>query len=282
LKSTSITILAALATLTVALADNTSANIPIAPPPIDLSLASTAVIEDKWTLFWSEEFTQEELDTSKWTLCARHEYDWCNTMSDDSRLLKIEDGILSLRGIVNSASEENAPPYLSSGIETRGKFSFLHGKVQIRARFISAQGAWPALWMMGEKGGWPEKGEIDLMEHINFDDRVHQTVHSPYTNNADHTNKPPKNRTTQIEKDQWNTYGCEWGPNEIIFTVNGRHTLTYPRIPEAGEGQWPFQQPFYLILSMQIGGDWVNQAGPTIPSQYPANMEIDYVRVFRK
>lgn len=236
----------------------------------------------KWELFWQDEFTADQLDNTKWQLCQRGTSDWSNTMSDDPRLLKIKDGVLHLHGIVNDGKDRDAVPFLTAGVNSKGKFSFQYGKVQVRARFKSAQGAWPAIWMLGNEKGWPANGEIDLMEHINFDDKIHQTVHSEYTVKIDKTDTPKKSGTVGINKDDWNTYGCEWDADKIVFTVNDKPTLTYPRVPDLGEKQWPFNQPFYLILSMQIGGNWVNAKGATVPTHYPAGMEIDWVRVYRK
>jgi beta-glucanase (GH16 family) len=233
-----------------------------------------------WELVWQDDFAGKELDDSKWTLCKRGSPNWKDTMSDDPRLLKIKDGALHLRGIVNDKQDEDPAPYLTAGVTSRGKYSFKHGKVQIRARFKSAQGAWPALWMLGADKPYPDCGEVDLMEHLNFDHIIYQTVHSDYTLNIAKTNTPKKGTTAGIERDDWNTYGCEWDADKIVFTVNGEPTHTYPRVPELGEKQWPFNIPFYFILSMQIGGDWVNGSGPTNPIHYPAGMEVDWVRVY--
>ena len=235
-----------------------------------------------WELLWNDEFSGKRLDSTKWTLCERGTPDWKNTMSDDPRLLLIEDGILHLRGIVNDALDSDPAPYLTAGVTSKGKFSFKYGKVQIRARFISAQGAWPALWMLGDEKGWPANGEIDLMEHLNFDHIVYQTVHSEYTVSIDKTNTPKNFITARIKRDDWNTYGCEWDPDTIVFTVNDKRTHTYPRFTEKGEKQWPFNQPFYLILSMQIGGKWVNNSGPTNPMHYPADLQVDWVRIYKR
>lgn len=235
-----------------------------------------------WQLLWQDEFTAEQLDETKWQLCPRGKSDWDDSMSDDPRLLKIKDGVLHLHGIVNDKKDLDPVPFLTAGVNSKGKFSFQYGKVQVRARFKSAQGAWPAIWMLGDKQQWPANGEIDLMEHLNFDDKIHQTVHSEYTVKIDKTNTPKKGGTTEIRKDDWNTYGCEWDADKIVFTVNDNPTLTYPRDLDLGEKQWPFNQPFYLILSMQIGGDWVNATGETDPVHYPAGMEIDWVRVYKK
>ena len=128
------------------------------------------------------------------------------------------------------------------------------------------------------EGGY---GEIDVMEHLNFDDKVYQTVHSDYTKKD--KNKPPQRYCyPEIDRDGWNTYGIEWDADRIVFTVNGRQTLTYPHKPELGESQWPFDTSYYFILSMQIGGGWVNGSGPTNPEHYPAGMEIDWVRVYKQ
>ena len=234
----------------------------------------------KWKLVWQDEFSGEKLDESNWTVYGRGKSDWNNTASNDPRLIKVANGILQLRGIENDNKEKDPAPYLTGAITSKGKYSFKYGKTQIRARFKCADGSWPALWMLGNEKGWPANGEIDLMEHLNFDNKIYQTVHSVYTR-KDKTNTPKHGGTVPItNRDGWNTYGCEWDADKIVFTVNGKHTLTYPRVEEKGELQWPFKQPFYFILSMQIGGGWVNQTVPTNPEHYPAYMEVDWVRVY--
>ncbi|MES2995208.1 MAG: glycoside hydrolase family 16 protein [Verrucomicrobiota bacterium] len=233
-----------------------------------------------WKLIWNDEFNGGQIDVTKWTPCQRSGADWADTMTADPRCYKIGGGTLRLIGIVNPDTSKDSSAFLTGGVTSKGKFEFTYGKVEIRARFKSARGAWPALWMLGTKGGWPRNGEIDLMEHLNFDDKVHQTIHSHYANKIDKTRKnPPKSITAPIARDRYNTYGAEWDTGKIVFMVNGKPTLTYPRVPEKGPEQWPFRQPFYLILSMQIEGDWVGKADP---KDYPADMEIDWVRVYQK
>ncbi|QDU55995.1 glycoside hydrolase family 16 protein [Aeoliella mucimassa] len=235
----------------------------------------------RWTLAWQDEFEGDELDAEKWTRCKRGKPDWQNTMSDDPQLLEIADGVLHLKAIQNPNLEQDSSPYLTAGVTSEGKYSFKYGKVQIRARFKSAQGSWPALWMLGNEKGWPANGEIDLMEHLNFDTIAYQTVHSKYTHRPGVKDDPKHGSTSDINRDEWNTYGCEWDADKIVMTINGEPTHTYPRVEALGEEQWPFCQEFYFILSMQVGGGWVNQTGPTDPAHYPAGMEIDWVRVYK-
>lgn len=105
----------------------------------------------KWELLWQDEFIGDQLDNTKWQLCKRATSDWNNTMSDDPRLLKIKDGALHLYGIVNDKKDQDPVPYLTAGVTSKDKFSFQYGKAQVRARFKSAQGAWPAIWMLGNE-----------------------------------------------------------------------------------------------------------------------------------
>ena len=233
-----------------------------------------------WKLIWNDEFNGKSIDSGKWSPCERGKSDWNDTMTRDPRCFKIGGGTLRLIGLANDDPAKDPSTFLTGGVTSKGKFSFTHGRVLVRARFKSARGAWPAIWMLGEKGGWPHNGEIDLMEHLNYDDKVYQTIHSHYANHIDKSQKnPPKGTTAPISRDDFNTYGADWDAEKIVFTVNGKATLTYPRVPDKGTDQWPFDQPFYLILSMQIGGGWV---GKPDPKDYPAHMEIDWVRVYQK
>lgn len=235
-----------------------------------------------WKLVWSEEFERSSLDTKHWSRCERGRADWNKPMSDDRNLLKIRGGVLRLIGKKNRSAKKGEPPYITAGISSKGKYNFQYGKVQIRARFKSAAGAWPALWMLGESGHWPANGEIDLMEHLNFDRHVHQTLHSTFTRSPEGRVLRNNYSVTKINRDRWNTYGCEWGTEKIVFTVNGQHTMTYKREAKHGDAQWPFKQPFFFILSMQIGGEWVNSQQATNRRDYPAWMEVDWVRVYKK
>ena len=232
-----------------------------------------------WKLIWSDEFDRAGvIDSTKWVPCERGPSDWNNTMTRDPKCYVVKNGRLRLVGMVDPKAGDKKPVFLTGGVTTKGKFEFKHGKIEIRARFKSAKGAWPALWMLGVKGGWPANGEIDLMEHLNFDKTVYQTVHSEYTKGPGGAN-PPKGGSAPVKVDDFNTYGVEWDAEKIVFIVNGKPGHTYPRIADKGPAQWPFDQPFYIIMSMQIEGSWVGKADP---KDYPAWMEIDWVRVYSK
>lgn len=244
------------------------------------AVAASPEILPGWKLVWNDEFDRAgSIDTKKWSPCEKGTSDWNNTMTRDPRCYLVKGGLLQLRGIQEKAKAKKPAEFLTGGLTSKEKFQFQHGKIEIRARFKSAKGAWPALWLLGSKGGWPANGEIDLMEHLNFDSSVYQTVHSNYTLKIDKSNTPKHSGTAAITKDDFNTYGAEWDTEKIVFTVNGMPTLTYPRVAEKGPEQWPFDQPFYIILSMQVEGSWVGKADP---KDYPAWMEIDWVRVYSR
>lgn len=244
----------------------------------------------KWKLVWEDHFDGGELDTTKWLLIEtspsqyNNSPDWKKHMIADEAVYTVENGKIYLKGINNPGNLDDTRPFLTGGINSHQKFSFLYGKIEIRAKKECAQGAWPALWMMPEKsvyGGWPNSGEIDIMEHLNFDSIIHHTVHTRYTNVLKNTTKPPRGiGNIKADVTEWNIYGLEWTPDILIWTVNGRETFSYPRVegldPEMK--QWPFDQPFYIILSQQLGGSWV---GKVNAEQLPVSLIIDFVKVYQ-
>lgn len=237
----------------------------------------------KWELIWSDEFNGRTINSRYWSKIERGTPDWKNTMSDDPSLFAVKNGNLILRGKVNKNLKKDPSPYITGGISTHKKFAFCYGKIEVRAKLDSAQGAWPAIWMLPDADGrkWPDDGEIDIMEHLNFDNIAYQTVHTRYTHTPGGKN-PRSGATGPIKRDGYNVYGLEWHPDKLVFLINGKETLTYPRVPEKeAAGQWPFTKPFYILVDMQIGGKWVESTGKVNPKHLPVEMHVDWVRVYR-
>lgn len=233
---------------------------------------------EKWSLVWEENFDEAALDSTKWSRIGAGNADWDRHMSRLDSCYDLRNGNLILKGIVNTVDKNDARPYLTGGVTTQGKFSFLYGKIEICAKLGCAKGAWPAFWMMGENIatiGWPKCGEIDIMEHLNSDGIVYQTAHSYYTYTLNEK-WPVKGDTARINKGEYNVYGLEWTPDELAWTVNGNKTFSYPRTDTDKEGQWPFNTPFFILIDMQLGGQWV---GPVDLEDLPVEMAIDWVRV---
>ena len=201
----------------------------------------------QWQLVWEDDFNSPVLDTNKWSKIDRGRSDWDRHMSHDPAGYEIRDGKLILRGIINTNSADDAKA-ITGGVTTRGKFSFTYGKVEIRAKLGHVQGAWPAFWMLpshAPKGeGYP--GEIDIMEHLNFDHICYQTVHTHYTLDLGIKTNPVSHAVAPFNSEEFNVFGLEWSADKLVFTVNGRPTFTYPRIQTDKAGQWPYDQPYYL------------------------------------
>ncbi len=231
----------------------------------------------RWKIVWEDNFDGTTFDSETWSKIPRGRPDWKNTMSDDERLFEVRDGKLVLKGI---ATGDPKDPYLTGGLWTKGKHAFMGGKVEIRAKLGSGKGAWPAIWLMPfkQQKAWPLEGEIDIMEHLNFDNFVYQTVHSNYTQNLG--GKSGSHKTSRFNANEFNTFGVEMQKEKLIFYINGLKTFEYKRDPSLdSKGQFPFYREMHLILSMQLGGGWV---GNVNPNDLPLEMEIDWVRHYKK
>ncbi len=190
----------------------------------------------------------------------------------------MRDGNLVLRGIRNLSVKNDTAPYLTGGVYTKGKKAFHGGRIEICAKLQGGGGEWPAFWMLPVEGQWPRGGEIDIMERLNFDDFAYQTVHSYYTKVSGSENEPPHYGTNKINPDDYNIYSVEIHPDSLVFAINNNHTFTYPRIETDKEGQFPFYQPYYLLIDMQLGGSWV---GSVNPDDLPVEMAIDWVKYYQ-
>ena len=238
------------------------------------------------TLYWSDEFNGSSLDTSKWNYeIGNGNWGWGNgeaqyyTNGNDS----VSDGVLTIQGRKEHMGEQD---YTSTRIKTQGKVKFTYGYVEARIALPVISGMWPAFWMMPNDstyGGWPHSGEIDIME---------ARGRLPYvSSSAIHFSKPNGDHTYLTEEKSghyigdYHKYAVEWKEDVIKFFVDDvcYHT-DY-------KNQWgtstaqssetaPFDQDFYIILNLAIGGQFDNWTMP--PENFTsADMKIDYVRVFK-
>ena len=256
-------------------------------PVIIISLAGCKTVKTDtsnnktYKLVWYDDFNGTQLDTSKWSKVPRGKSDWDRHMSSDSLCYELKDGKLYLKGIINPDTLKDTSKYITGGIYSKGKFAFQYGKVEIKAKLGCAKGAWPAMWMLASEqkyGNYPRNGEIDIMEHLNYDNKVYQTVHSYYTLILKKENDPPHYGTAKIDTSKFNIFGLEWFPDKLVFSVNGKTTFVYPKVKNADTTQWPFDQPFYLLIDQQLGGRWV---GKINPDDLPVSMIIDWVKIYQ-
>ena len=240
-------------------------------------------VHEGWQLVWEENFDQTSgFDTTVWSKIPRGKPDWAKCMSNDGRCYDLREGQLILKGRVNPDTLHDPSPYITGGVYTKHKKAFYHGKLQVRAKLGTARGAWPAIWLKPfeeEKYKWPSGGEIDIMEHLNADSIVYQTVHSNYTHHLGIKENPPHSTTARINRNDYNLYEVEMTADSIVFSVNDQRTFAYPKIKTEEAEQYPFDIPYYLLIDMQLGGDWV---GRVKNEDLPVEMYIDWVRYFRR
>lgn len=172
----------------------------------------------KKTLNWKENFNQKEnFDTTRWSKIPRGNANWNRHMSNFDSCYAMRDGKLILRGIKNNSLPNDTSKYLTGGIYTKDKVSFGLGRLEIRAKLNAAKGAWPAFWMLAQNAEWPTGGEIDIMEHLNYDSIVYQTVHSYYTLTLKMDKTPPHYGTGFIKPNEFNTYAVEKYKTVLCF-----------------------------------------------------------------
>ena len=165
-----------------------------------------------WALEWQDDFDQGTIDEENWSKIEPYPSnnpDWRKNISTYDGCFDFKDSNIILKGIENPSKEITGDDrqYLCGGITSSGKKLFQNGRIEIKAKMGSARGAWPALWMMPQEqsAGWPGCGEIDIMEHLNYDGIVYQTLHSNYTYNVSKTD-PLSNVTRSANVCEYNIY----------------------------------------------------------------------------
>lgn len=247
----------------------------------------TVVLTDYKEILFQDNFDIDgKPDPAKWISICRDSEN--KKLIESTEMVDVKDGSLFL------VADKFDGIYKEGRVETRNRFWFTYGTVEVRARVTRhPDGNFPAIWMMPQKVAYPPSGintnpisgEIDIMEHVKQFGYIHQTVHSNYTYNLKITN-PTNTKQTTCNIDNYNIYGMKWTENEIIFYVNGQKTFSYPNLKLVNETtvmQWPFREntAFYLIMNMALSRSDTSWVGPIDDVNLPAIMEIDWVRIYK-
>lgn len=234
-------------------------------------------------LVFEDNFNGHSLNQKKWNVQERRPWDCFRYMTDNSKVLVVGKGRLRLYCKRNNGIAPNdTAKYLTAGINTKDKFTFSYGKIEVRARIVGKQGTQPAIWTLNNN--WADmrdtsyiRAEVDLMECVNHEMEVHQTVH----NRAVDIDKLYKHDAYHVQKavnvNNYNVYAAEILPDRVVMSINGQPTLTFRRDKNV-KGQFPYNQLQYLIIDMQYGTSF---AGSIAPSELPAYMDVDWVRVYK-
>ncbi len=240
-----------------------------------------------WRLVWNDEFDYRGLpDPAKWGYdTSRNGEGWGNNelqcyTAARRRNARVRNGALT---ITARREPRGGKKYTSARLVTRGRQAWCYGRVEARVRFPEGRGTWSAVWLMPEEsryGVWPASGEIDLVEQVGYDsDCIVGTVHTTRHSHLDGTQKNGSVRSPGVTR-EFHLYAIEWEPEQIRFYFDDRLYFVYEN-DGAGSAGWPFDQPFYLILNLAVGGNWGGQQGID-DRAFPQRMEVDYVRVYEK
>ncbi|QYA27224.1 glycoside hydrolase family 16 protein [Gramella sp. MT6] len=171
--------------------------------------------------------------------------------------------------------------FTSGSINTKGKFEFKYGRIDVCAKLPLGKGLWPAIWMLGSnfnEVAYPEAGEIDIMEYVGIEpNEIHGTVHFP----ENYSRKLRSDGGIKKLKDlseKFHVYSVDWSKDKIDLLVDNEVYHSF-EVEEAGSENNPFRKPFYLILNLALGGKW---AGKVDEEVLPQKFLIDYVRVYQR
>jgi beta-glucanase (GH16 family) len=235
-------------------------------------------------LKWSEEFNGTTVDTSQWNY-KTGATGWGNDELQnytDGNNVEVADGALKI--IVKKEGEgQKVGDYTSARITSTQKVQYGHVAIRAKMPDYKGKGIWPALWMLGAditEIGWPQCGEIDVMEYVSKNpDQVLQTIHSVANNHSNGTQISTDFIALPTIEEEFHIYGLLWKENQLQFYIDSPDniTLTIDRPEDYNNENWPFMKEYYFILNIAVGG---NLGGEVDDLIFPATMEVDYVRVY--
>ena len=252
---------------------------PVAPAPVaDAVNAETRDFAQYTDLVWSDEFDGSTLDATKWAPEIRDV--WYN--NELQATTGSRDNVTVTNGnLVITAKREayNGRDYTSGRIITKGKKDFLFGRIDTRAKLPKGKGIWPAIWMLGTNdatASWPNCGEIDIMELRGSTPKVNNsTVHYGTNTSTDHQYKTTTYTlpgTTDFAAD-FHIFSFIRSRDQMRWYIDGN---LYYSLNSGQVSPYPFNNPFYMILNLAVGGDF--DGNPDGSTTFPQQLQVDYVK----
>jgi len=244
-----------------------------------------------FTLAWSDEFDQGDNsapDPAKWKFeiggngWGNQELEYYSSRRENARMRRGNLEIIARKESYTGADGVQRD-YTSARLITSGKFEQAYGRFEARIKIPYGQGVWPAFWLLGaddKQVGWPQCGEIDIMENIGREPgMVHGTIHGPGYSGGKGIGGSYSVNAGRFA-DDFHIYAVEWEPEEIRFYVDD-HLYTARRPSDLPAGtKWVYDHPFYILLNFAVGGEW--PGSPDATTKFPQVMLVDYVRVYKK
>jgi beta-glucanase (GH16 family) len=255
---------------------------------------------------WSDEFNgaaKQLPDTSQWTFDTGNNNGWgnqeleiyCSPNSGNAKECNPRRPNAFLDGsghLVLRAERDADGVWTSARITTRGLKTFQYGRIEARMKLPVGAGLWPAFWMLGsnfDTVGWPASGSVDVVENVFHSlssnglgpSMIRSTLHGPNYSKGNglwHDLILPNG--ARVDDGSFHTYGVIWSPGMIQFYLDNPANVFFvadaSNVPDGGE--WVFDHPFYIFISLAIGGYWPGNPDATTPN--PADVLVDYVRVY--
>ena len=257
-----------------------------------------------WKLVWNDEFNYTgPPDPESWSyeygFVRNNEAQWYQPQN-----AAVGGGVLTIKGrierVYNANYEKDSrnwqrsrpyADYTSACVRTAGKKEFLFGRFEIRAKIPVGKGAWPAIWTLGNSMGWPNNGEIDIMEYYPINGAPHILANVAWGSDTKprgewRTKTFPYSKWTDMDPrwgDKFHIWRMDWDEKYIRLYLDDELLNEVPLSEtingERGQKKNPFMQPHYILLNLAIGG---NAGGPIDDNAFPMDYEIDYVRVYQK
>ena len=240
-------------------------------------------------LWWNDEFTSHTLDKMAWNYDIGTE-GWGNSekqnYTSSSENSFIRDGKLVIRALkLDGKTGEEKGDFTSARIITKGKIEINRGRVEVRAKVPGVKGTVPAIWFYG-KNAYPYYSELDMMEYVAYEkNKIHGTAHTTATlaDPKEETNVSSGTIMVNDVETSFHIYGMNWTDEKVEFYVDDPSNVYLSFTPSQKDNPrfWPFNSELYLIMNVSVGGTWGSRYGIDL-DKFPLEMEIDYVRIFKK
>lgn len=264
-------------------------------PSFILLILSSSVLAQEKQLIWHEDFNYTGLpDETKWSYeegAVRNGEAQLYTVKDNTTAW-VDKGYLTIRAyeagywpasnlLQHFFSKQRRKQYHSASLTTKHLPGWQYGRIEVRAKLPQGRGVWPAIWLLGknvDQVGWPNCGEIDIMEYVGYKpNTIHSVIHSEAYNHQ--RNAGISGRTDlQDLGSKFHTYAVDRYPDRIDFWIDDHLHFSYPKEQDNPEA-WPFDNKMYLIINLAIGGSWGGQKGID-DSIFPQSFIIDDVKVY--
>lgn len=245
----------------------------------------------QWVVTWQDEFNDPTADNrpdpAKWAYdigangWGNAEYQYYTNRVENASYTT-EDGLGCLKITALSESYGGAN-FTSARLKTDGLFTQKYGRFEAKIKLPYGPGIWPAFWMLGDNNatdGWPTCGEIDIMEEKGYQPNIIAgSLHGPGYSGGNAITQNFGFENMRFDAG-FHIYAVEWSEDKIDFFVDD---VLYNRIKRSeveAKGKWVYDHPFYIILNVAVGGNYVGS--PTSATEFPQNMYVDYVRVYKK